>query len=850
MKKIEAMLSKYFNAPLREGEKRLIVFWQDIEREFIDDYKKVKLDNVKVIHLHENNQFYVKYLLEEKDPKTNYLIYTTMELESEDNWLYDTYLYAKSFYADRISLIMEELSIESHLRETVKAYYPFFRKKSRVERFKALDIYPYTKENIELGIMNVLCNNRSVDFESVLRTVLMDTLVDEENVYLERFEKFFSLDTFWSYVLQQYDYKRKEKSLETLFIHLVMSAFSRTIDEKYIEQYSDFIAQYNRTNAYVFVDYWMHHKEDSDVFRKYITSVEESINLQNVLADVPIEVLVEAEIFPYVERMIIKYIANSVLGRQEDYDLYIEYINKRRTKHFFEDYRPIYEALNYTIKMFAFRKRFTYGIPQNDAKSMFTDYTKTYYEMDFYYRKFYVAFDKAETNNLLLKLKNEVENLYVNWFLGDLGTNWSQVVKSEMEHDWFISGVERQQQFFENFVRPHLEKNERAFVIISDALRYEVGVELAEKLNSEVIGEIELDTLLSVLPSVTKLGMAALLPHQTLTMDENANVLVNDKASSSIEKRKQILESAVSDSIAVRYDDIVNRNKEERRELLKGKKVIYIYHNEIDATGDHADSEMNTFQAVEKTIDELSNIVRIIRNDLSGTFLYITSDHGFLYEREQLEVTDLMDKELLDHLEVKRRYILSYEVKDVANQACISLTSILNNDPPLYVYAPHAKVRYRIQGGGRNFVHGGASLQEVVVPLIKIHSKRLDQKHVQKIEQVNVHLTSTNRRITNSIFTLEFFQTERVVDKRIPRSVTVCFVDESGEKLSNEELIIADLEAENPKERLFKVQFILKNITYDKSKQYYLTIRDNEKGIVLEKIPFTIDLGLISDFDF
>src|SRR5699024_1224768 len=175
---------------------------------------------------------------------------------------------------------------------------------------------------------------------------------------------------------------------------------------------------------------------------------------------------------------------------------------------------------------------------------------------------------------------------------------------------------------------------------------------------------------------------------------------------------------------------------------------------------------------------------------------------------------------------------------------------ILNNDPPLYVYAPHAKVRYRIQGGGRNFVHGGASLQEVVVPLIKIHSKRLDQKHVQKIEQVNVHLTSTNRRITNSIFTLEFFQTERVVDKRIPRSVTVCFVDESGEKLSNEELIIADLEAENPKERLFKVQFILKNITYDKSKQYYLTIRDNEKGIVLEKIPFTIDLGLISDFDF
>ena len=74
--------------------------------------------------------------------------------------------------------------------------------------------------------------------------------------------------------------------------------------------------------------------------------------------------------------------------------------------------------------------------------------------------------------------------------------------------------------------------------------------------------------------------------------------------------------------------------------------------------------------------------------------------------------------------------------------------------------------------------------------------------------------------------------------------------DEDGSVISNEETIIGDRTSENPEERTFKLRFALKTMTYDKNKHYYLTIKDVETGVILEKIPFNIDLGIISDFDF
>ncbi len=100
---IEAALSDIYNEPLKDGEQRKIVFWVDKDNEFAEDIEHLSVDKVKIYTLTDRNQFQTKYLLEEEDPTSPYLIYTNMELGVEDNWLADTVFYSKTFYADRIS---------------------------------------------------------------------------------------------------------------------------------------------------------------------------------------------------------------------------------------------------------------------------------------------------------------------------------------------------------------------------------------------------------------------------------------------------------------------------------------------------------------------------------------------------------------------------------------------------------------------------------------------------------------------------------------------------------------------------------------------------------------------------
>jgi hypothetical protein len=162
---VVSTLTATFNEPLNDGEQRKIVFWVDKDREFIEEIHNISIENVKVHQLTANNNFYSKYLLEEEDTTSNYLVYTNDDLSVEDNWLIDTVYYSKIFYADKISLLLDDLGIDTSLRAIVKQYEKFFNKKHS-QRFKSYGVQTYTEESIEIGMMSVLCNLKPPDLYS------------------------------------------------------------------------------------------------------------------------------------------------------------------------------------------------------------------------------------------------------------------------------------------------------------------------------------------------------------------------------------------------------------------------------------------------------------------------------------------------------------------------------------------------------------------------------------------------------------------------------------------------------------------------------------------------------------
>lgn len=216
--------------------------------------------------------------------------------------------------------------------------------------------------------------------------------------------------------------------------------------------------------------------------------------------------------------------------------------------------------------------------------------------------------------------------------------------------------------------------------------------------------------------------------------------------------------------------------KAERRELISGKDVIYIYHNEIDAIGDKLPTESKVFDACETAMQELSGILRIVTNELNGTNIFITADHGFLYTYQPLNESDKVDRTAFsgEVYELGRRYALTSTDTTAEHLLPVNLSRELDGTP-VNGFAPRETIRMKVQGGGENYVHGGISLQELAVPVIAYKNLRTNSKNYVEVTDAELKLLSETRKITNLIFSLDFYQRQPVGDKVQPCSLYVVY---------------------------------------------------------------------------
>ena len=129
-------------------------------------------------------------------------------------------------------------------------------------------------------------------------------------------------------------------------------------------------------------------------------------------------------------------------------------------------------------------------------------------------------------------------------------------------------------------------------------------------------------------------------------------------------------------------------------------------------------------------------------------------------------------------------------------------------------FAPRESIRIKMNGGGMNFVHGGISLQEMVVPVIEYHFLRNDS--------------------------MEYKRNKQKYDAK-PVTVNLLFANRK---------IIADKTSNNGAERTFRCQFNLKSLKYSNTATYYLVIADEQGLQMPQREPFQIDIAFADEFDF
>lgn len=161
-------------------------------------------------------------------------------------------------------------------------------------------------------------------------------------------------------------------------------------------------------------------------------------------------------------------------------------------------------------------------------------------------------------------------------------------------------------------------------------------------------------------------------------------------------------------------------------------------------------------------------------------------------------------------------------------------------------WLPKGMNRFHFVGGAK-FFHGGAMLQEIVVPVITI--RELWGKALQKseISKVGVSLLGAHKKVVTNIHRFEFIQTDAVSERVRPRSLLISLRD-GNDIISSEETVTFDSSSSSMDERKKSVRLMLKSREYDSKKEYALVLRDPETDIEYERIPVTIDLAFINDF--
>ena len=342
--------------------------------------------------------------------------------------------------------------------------------------------------------------------------------------------------------------------------------------------------------------------------------------------------------------------------------------------------------------------------------------------------------------------------------------------------------------------------------------------------------------MLSTVPSYTALGMASLLPNREIKY-ENGTVLVDDKQCRSTDERQKILQEYNSDAIAVQFDEINSLNQSELRSLTKGINLVYIYHNQIDARGDNASTENEVIAASQEALDEITKLTTRLIDSANFTRVIITADHGYIYKKGSLEDSDKLNLETISAFYKNRRFLLTNEETDIPGTKCLSLDYINNDD--VYVTVPKGVDIFKLKGAGLNYVHGGLSLEEVIVPVIEVKSKKGGKNQ----RTVELQLIGSNNKITNYDTMLTFFQKENVSKTILPLEASIYFEDDDGNKISNEVIIFADKNSEYSQDRQFKEKFTLKRMSYSKSKKYYLIIKDGQTDLEVNRFEFMIDIA-------
>lgn len=817
-------LTDYFNQPLRLGEPRRILVWYDEDGQNAEYLNDLVSDNLEVI-VYDDNPMFIENHIANLDPGVNVLIYLEQPYSSSaSNPLIALEMRnpGSVFVPDEITLDLNTLGLPQHCRSVVEKNKRFFKNKARVNKIK--EYLPANPNEDELSRTFVATNfNADSIRQDRILVAIFRSFMQNSTEFIKDL-KFINDEYISSLIINEFGDKSVNlDDLNTTLEKIIISYFFFNLDQvNAIPRLKDYILPKEASaSVNMLVHDLINDKTTTNLYLDYAEKVADKFNFAEILEQLDIDSFINADTFEAIDIAIIQ----KLLTKLDNNESIATEIRARRTKNLCEKYRTDYDMLDFADKFFESVKQNLMSIVESNRDRLTKLYAEKLYQIDTFYRKFNETYSKSTKNDNYINLVEHVENIYTMEYCDRLAEKWCNSIS---DIRWDEGNIALQQDFYQTSLQPLDSKKDRVFVIISDAMRYEASAELANELRKSG-ATVSIDPMISTVPSYTQLGMAAILPHGRLNIESDESVTSDGISTAGSDNRNKILTSANPDNMVIQYDDLPPK-KSDWKKLFSGKKYIYIYHDVIDKVGESDDKMV--FDACERAIKELNQLVLELHTTFSGVNVIITSDHGFFYRNISLDRID----EGTDASKVKKRYSLSDTKGNPANTLSFEM-NYLNPDDTRYVNIPRGNTVYRKRGATSNYAHGGAMPQEIIIPKLYFKSSR----QTINLPQVKVLYNGISTKITNAITYLKFIQDEPVSEEKVSATYHIYFEDKDGNRVSNDVTIIADIADQDPAKREFKEKFVFSQTrSYDKNADYSLVISD---GAGYEnRINFKIDI--------
>lgn len=819
-------LRKLLSAPNSVG--RHIVTWYDEDGEnaqYLDEIK-AELGDVEIVAYSDNPLFVRHYVLHEA-VTDNIIIYRpTEQPDYASNQLLDIELANAHdvFIPDESTLTLTALGLSESYRNIVKSNSRFFKNQKRQRDVKKL--FPVDEpEDLQMAIYAALFGAEDKRLERVLTAIFVSYQQSREEFINSL--KFIDTNALAGLLSDYFGMPVTDlEKLDSLWDSVLISYFKSTLSEGVdLGRYNSYLLP-NTGNVRIFTRDLM--KLFPDEYARFSMEASDRYGLDKVLAELTLEDYIDCDAVEAVDNLVITKLIKLLSDKKD----IAEQLRKREVGFYYTAHQADYQMLAAANSFRLVARKLITELKTTDKDTAIKQYADELYKVDMAYRHFNFYYDRTSKTDEYMTLASEIEYLYGEEWMMKLVEKWEGSVSDE---NWTATKHPMLSEFYEKHLSPLDDKKDRVFVIVSDGLRYEVAKEIAEQPKLAATGgDVSTGFVLSLLPSITPVGMAASLPHDTLEFDGTS--VLADGAKTDASSRDKVLKSANKDNLAIRFEDVRAMKKSEWKPFFSGKKYVYIYHDKIDITGEHDD--MATFAACDSAVREITDLIADLHTTFSGVNVLITADHGFFYETGTVESRRKMPKVPEADKQKARYAIANAPDKNALN---FRLSDMFAGNTK-YISTPHANVVFAKQGGVGRYYHGGALPQEVVVPVLNFKSSRTSVAR----GKVNITYVGISLKITNAITYLTFRQNEPVSTEKVATRYKAWFEDIEGAKISDEVTIIADSTEKDAGAREYREKFVFAARTYVPESDYYLVIRD-DNDVETDRIAFKVDIAITND---